>query len=167
MVQGTSFESSIKTFQKARDWRGAYLALCQHNLGFSKWDKIINEAETYVMRREWNGKNLRFTLRSRISKHREAHNEMMRASQFVEYELPNDHTRVWCLIKNITNRDPSILSAITHIQGNQHQRNNFEAAADFLLLTAPKPKDQAPGHRISALNTIRQREKVLEKVKLN
>ena len=44
---------------------------------------------------------------------------------------------------------------------------NFEAAADFLLLTAPKPKDQAPGHRISALNTIRQREKVLEKVKLN
>ena len=78
---------------------------------------------------------------------------MVRASQFVDYELPNDHTRVGRLIKSITNRDPSIVSAITHIQGNQHQHNDFEAAADFLLLTAPKPKDQVPGHRISALNT--------------
>ena len=67
---------------------------------------------------------------------------MMRASQFVEYELPNDHTRVGRLIKSITNRDPSIMSAITHIQDNQHQRNNFEAAADFLLLTAPKLKNK-------------------------
>ena len=159
MVQGTSFESSIKTFQKSRNGRGAYLALCQHNLGSSKWDKIIDEAETYVMRREWNGKNLRFTLRSHISKHREAHNEMMRAPQFVEYELPNDHTRAGCLIKSITNRDPSIVSAITHIQGNQHQRNNFEDAVDFLLLTAPKPKDQVPGHRISALNTNKPKKK--------
>ena len=37
-----------------------------------------------------------------------------------------------------------------HIQGSQHQQNDFEAAADFLLVTAPKPKDQVPGHRISA-----------------
>ena len=84
MVQGTSFESSSKAFQKNRDGRGVYLALCQHNLGSSKWDKIIDEAETYVMRREWNVKNIRFTLRSHISKHCEAHNEMMHTAQFVE-----------------------------------------------------------------------------------
>ena len=36
IIKGTSFESSIKTFQKARDGRGAYLALWQHNLGSSK-----------------------------------------------------------------------------------------------------------------------------------
>ena len=117
------------------------MALCQHNLGSSKWDKIIDESESYVMTREWNGKNARFTLRSHISKHREAHNEMMRASQFIDYELPNDHTRVGHLIKCILSCDPSIVSAITYIQGNQHQQNDFEAAADFLLLTAPKPKD--------------------------
>ena len=161
MVQGTSFESSIKSFQRARDGRGAYLALCQHNLGSSKWDKIIDEAEGYAMRREWNGKNVRFTLRSHISKHREAHNEMMRASQFIDYELPNDHTRVGRLIKSITSRDPSIVSAITHIQGNQQQRNDFEAAADFLLLTAPKPKEQTPGHRISAVKSNQSKRKTI------
>ena len=52
MVSGTSFESSIKTFQRSRNGRGAYLALCQHNLGSSKWDKIIEDAENDVMRRE-------------------------------------------------------------------------------------------------------------------
>ena len=36
MVQGTSFESSIKSFQRSRNGRGAYRALCQHNLGSSK-----------------------------------------------------------------------------------------------------------------------------------
>ena len=153
MIQGTSFESSIKSFQRARNGRGAYRALCQHNLGSSKWDKIIEEAENYVMKREWNGKNYRFTLRNHVAKHREAHNEMMRASQFVDYELPNEHTRVGRLIKSIVNRDPSIVSAITHIQGNTNQRNDFELAADFLLLTAPKMRENTQTHRISAIKS--------------
>ena len=153
MVQGTSFESSIKSFQQARDGRGAYLALCQHNLGSPKWDRVIDDAESYVMRREWNGKNIIFTLRSYVAKHREAHNEMLWASQFIEYEVPNEHTRVGQLIKSITSRDPSIVSTIIHIQGNDTQRNNFEEAADFLLLTAPKPKDQGPVHRVSAMKS--------------
>ena len=54
MVSGTSFESSIKTFQRRRDGRGAYFVLCQHNLGSSKWDKIVEDAEAYVLKREWN-----------------------------------------------------------------------------------------------------------------
>ena len=36
MVQGTSFKSSIKSFQRSRNGRGAYRALCQHNLSSSK-----------------------------------------------------------------------------------------------------------------------------------
>jgi hypothetical protein len=109
MVSGTSFESSIKTFQKSRNGRGAYLALCQHNLGSSKWDKIIEDAENYTMKREWNGKNPRFNLRSHINKTREAHNEMTRASQFIDYQVPNEHTSVGRLIKSITSRDPAIV----------------------------------------------------------
>ena len=68
MVSGTSFESSIKTHQRKRDGRAVYRALCQHNLGSSKWDKILEDAETDVLRREWNGRKHRFTLRSHINK---------------------------------------------------------------------------------------------------
>lgn len=101
--------------------------------------------------REWNGRNQRFTLRAHIGKHREAHNEMMRASQHVDYELPNEHTRVGRLIKSITSKEPAIVSAITHIQGSTTQREDFETAAEFLLLTAPSPSSSSGTHRISAV----------------
>ena len=87
MVSGTSFESSVKTHQCRRDGRAAYLALVQHNLGSSKWDKILEDAEAYVSKREWNGKNHRFNLKSHINKHREANNDMVRAAQHVQYSL--------------------------------------------------------------------------------
>ena len=45
LVAGTSHESSIKAHRKDRDGRGAYLSLVQHNLGSSKWDKIIERCE--------------------------------------------------------------------------------------------------------------------------
>ena len=151
MVRGTSFESSLKSHQRARNGRGAYLSLLQHNMGSSKWDRIIEESETYVLRREWNGKNYRFTLKNHITKHREANNELVRASQFVDYEVPNEHTRVSRLLKSLTTKDPAIISAITHIQGDNNQRNDFELAADFLLLTAPSPNNQASSHRVSAV----------------
>ncbi len=107
----------------------------------------MEDAEAYMMRREWSGKNFCFPLRVHIAKHREAFNEMVRAAQFIPYEVPNEHTRVGRLIKSIQSKDPSIVSAITHIQGNALQRDDFELAADFLLLTAPKLKDPGSGNR--------------------
>ena len=153
MVAGTSFESYIKTYQRRQDGRAAYQALCQHNLGSSKWDKILEDAEAYVSEREWNNKNHRFTLKSHINKHREANNNMVRASQHVQHALPNEHTRVGRLLKSITTKEPAIVSAITHMMGNPAQRNDFETAADFLLLTALSTSPQASAHRVSATNT--------------
>ena len=153
MVAGTSFESSVKGHQRRRDGRAAYLALCQHNLGSSKWDKILEDAENYVSKREWNGRNHRFNLKLHINKHREAYNDMVRASQHVEYSLPNEHTRVGRLLKSITSKEPSIVSAITHIHGTTTQRNDFETAADFLLLTSPTNTNVSNTQRISASRT--------------
>ena len=160
LVGGTSFESSIKAHQRNRNGRAAYFALHQHNLGSSKWDKIIEDAETYVMKREWNGRNYRFTLKSHINKHREANNDMVRAADYTVYDLPNEHTRVGRLMKSITSKEPAIIAAMTHIHGNNAMRNDFEAAADFILLTAPN-NGGAPdkAHRISAAKTERNKKK--------
>ena len=86
-----------------------------------------------------------------ITKHREAHNELVRASQFVEYEIPNGHTRVSRLLKSITSKDGSILAATTHIQGTPTMREDLESAADFLLLTAPTPREIDRSYRISVV----------------
>ena len=121
-----------------------------HNMGSSKWDKIVEDAESYVMKLEWNGRNHRFTLRSHIAKHREAHNDIIRATQHIAFELPNEHTRVGRLIKSITTKESAIVSAITHIQGNSTQRNDFKTAAEFLLLTAPNNAN-VNSHRINSI----------------
>ena len=115
------------------------------------------------MKREWNGKNYRFTLRNHIVNHREAYNEMIRASQFVEYELPNEYTRVGRLIQSTVNLDPSIISAVTHTKGNMEHRNDFELAAAFLLLTAPKLKENSQSHRISGIKSQKIQRHGLEK----
>ena len=153
VVNGTSHESSIKQYRRGRDGRSAYLSLVQHNMGSSKWDRIIKTCENYLLRTEWNGKNVRFTLKMHVSKHRDAHNELVRASQFVAYEVPNDHTRVGRLLKSITSKDGAILAAITHIQFTRTMRDSFEDAADFLLLTAPAAKEIERSYRISAVLT--------------
>ena len=70
LVNGTSFDSSIKAHQRRRDGRAVYLALCQHNLGSSKWGKVVKKAKSYMMHRERNDKNYRFSLETHIFKHR-------------------------------------------------------------------------------------------------
>ena len=151
MVTGSSHEASIKAHRRSRNGRAAYQSLHMHNMGSSKWDRIIDDCETYLLKREWNGRNFRFTLKSHIAKHREAHNELTRASEFITYELPNEHTRVSRLLKSITSKDPAIVSSIIHINGDIDKRNDFEEAADFLLLNAPAAKELETTYRISAL----------------
>ena len=51
--------SDLKPFQKIRDGRGALAALELHNMGNSKWDSILLEAESKVLTFKWNGKNIR------------------------------------------------------------------------------------------------------------
>ena len=130
------------------------------DLDKSKFDNVIENAETYVIKREWNGKNSRFTVRSHIKKHREAHNDMELAAEHISYEVPNGHTRVGRLLKSITSMDPKIVSSITHINGNSVERDNFEEASDFILLNAPN-NGNAPekSHRISGAKMKKTKKK--------
>lgn len=107
--------------------------------------------ESCLLKNEWNGKNVCFTLKMHVNKHREAHNKLVRALQFVSYEVPNGHTQVSCLIKSITSKDGAMLASITHIQGTATMRGDFESAADFLLLNALTPKEIERSYWVSAI----------------
>ena len=98
----------------------------------------------------WNGKNYIFPLKAHINKHREAHNDFVRASQHVYYKPPNEHTRVSRLLKSITASDQRVVLSMTTILANNAKRDDFELAADFFLLTAPqKQGDENEQQRIS------------------
>ena len=115
---------------------------------------MIREAETVVLNRVWNGKNARFPLKSHIGKHREAHNDMVRASQNMQYEVPNDSTRVSRLLASLTTSDGRVVAAKTTIMADDAKKSNFELAADFLLTAAPHhTSDFGNNHRISQVQT--------------
>ena len=148
----TEYMSSLKPFQRTRDGRGALLALEVQNLGNSKWDNVIKKAEQMVLNFPWNGTNNRYTLDRHINSHRSAHNNMVRAGEYTNYESPNDHTRVQRLLNSIISTDVKVVSAITVIRSDTTMKGSFEGAADFLLIAAPVPiKDDEMSHNISGV----------------
>ena len=78
---------------------------------------------------EW--ENSRYTLRIHIARHREAYNDLMRASQQITYAPPNEALRVWYLLASIQSTDPTICSGKTTIQADATKKGNFEEAANF------------------------------------
>ena len=151
-VADTSHISSIKPYQRTRDGRKAYEALVLHNMGNSKWEKVVEEAESMVTTRIFNGKNARYPLKSHIVKHQEAHNDFVRAAQFTQFAPPSEHTRVRRLLSSIQSNDSALVAAKTTILADMAKRDDFEMASDFLLLAAPtKLVNNSRNHRIAAL----------------
>ena len=78
---------------------------------------------------------------------------MVRANEHVQYEVPNERTRVGRLLKSVqANHLASVAAAKTTIEATHAMRTDFEQAADFLILNAPIIKSNQNNHRISALN---------------
>ena len=109
VLAGVQRISSIKPYQQACDDRAAFQALQVHNMGNSKWEKVVEAAETLVSQQVWDGCNSCYTLKSYISKLCEAHNDFLRASQHIAYAVLNDATRVQRLLKSIQTKDGTVL----------------------------------------------------------
>jgi len=140
----TIYATSVKPHSRKKNGRAAYKSLVSHNCGNSKWETVSEVTERKVTRSEWNGQSNCFTLVKHIQNHCAAHNDMLRSSEFVNYEVPNDCTRVTSLLLSITSTDPRGVSAKTSILADGlSKRNDFELTADFLLKAAPD-KNPAP-----------------------
>ena len=108
-------------------------------MGSSKWEKTVEIAEGVLNSRVWNGKNSRYPIKIHISRHREAFNDLERASHHITYSPPNETSRVRYLLNSIQSSDATICSVKTTIMANAAKKNDFEEAADFIMFTAPAP----------------------------
>ena len=59
---------------------------------------------------------VRFSFEGFITKHRSAFVSMQQCADHVEYQLPNEHTRVGCLLEGIVCLDASLQAAMASIQ---------------------------------------------------
>ena len=158
VLKGTSFEVSIQPFKRNRDGRGAFMALTEHNLGTNRWEAVLERADNVVSSIIWNGRSSRYPLKLHLAKHREAHNDMIRASVHVAFEVPNEGTRVRKLLQSLQCSDPRTISAKTAILADDNgKKNDFEATANFLMIAAPPSRHDSDSRRISVARSDFQR----------
>ena len=72
---------------------------------------------------------------------------MVRASQHISFQPPNEATRVRKLLTSLQSGDPRIIAAKTNIFADPTKRNDFEETANFLLIVAPPLNPRASDTR--------------------
>jgi hypothetical protein len=146
-TRGTQYAASIKTFQRAKNGRGAWLALTSQYAGVDKWEAEIKRQEQLLHTRIWKGQSS-FALESFITQHRNAYVSMQACAEHIQYQLPNEHSRVGFLLEGIQCPDPGLQAAMASIKTDNGQgglRNDFEAAVSHLLPYDPVAKKRSAG----------------------
>jgi len=138
LVSGTHHEASIKPYKRARDGRGAFSALSQHNLGNNRFEAIAEKAEGVLNRMPWTGKSARNTLKIHLAKHREAFNDLMQVSQNIAYVVPNPQMRARAFLISLRSTDMNIVSARNIMQSEPRYLNDFEEMAEYILRVCPE-----------------------------
>ena len=75
---------------------------------------------------------------------------MQASAEHVQYQLPNEHSRVGFLLEAIQCSDPGLQAAMASIKtdnGPEGMRNNFEATAAHLLPYDPVAKKRSGGQK--------------------
>ena len=142
-TRATHYSSSLKSFQRSKNGREAYLAIISQHAGADKWERELKAQESFLTSRIWKG-NTNFSLEWFIEQHRSAFISMEQCSQHVAFQLPNEQTRVRYLIDNIQCNDAELQASLAAIRmdktGPNAKRNNFENAVQFLLPSDPVAK---------------------------
>jgi hypothetical protein len=151
--ENPSLMSSIRPHQRHGDGRAALHAVMLHNMGNTKWDDLIGKAMNKITKGVWNGRNSRYPLIRHISDHRISYNDIVKAADNVEYAVMNERTRVTYLLDSIQCNHQHLVAAKTATLSDDAKQNNFDLAADFLLLNAKSVKSGSiqPDFTISAV----------------
>jgi hypothetical protein len=159
-VRTSPYNASIKPFQRSKDGRGAYKALVSQHAGKDKWEAELRVQEDRVMTRVWKGNVSSFTLEHYIQMHRQAFISMVQCADHIEFQIPNERTRVKHMIDNIQCSDPELLSLLALVKNDDTLMSDFEAASSMILPACPvarklKQSGKATSNvTVSALDTV-------------
>lgn len=146
-VRGTKFHASIAPFRRAKDGRGAYMALKEQHAGKAMWDKEAKLNMDFLLNRKFTG-GTAITLERFMAQHRQAYVSLQKCAEHIQLEVPNERTRVGYLLENIEVSDPEVRAAISSIKLDDNAgglRNDFERAVAFLLPVDPVAKKNQRG----------------------
>jgi hypothetical protein len=151
----TTFSASIKPFSARKDGRGAWLAINGQYAGKDKWDAEIKVHDLHLHTSTFKGQT-NYPLDKYVGSHRNAFVCLQQAKLHVDFQLPNERSRVKFLIDGIQCNDAGLQAAMASIRTDQTidgLQSNFELAASHLLPYDPVRKrksDHAGDKRGSA-----------------
>ena len=139
--RGTSVESTVKSFSRRQDGRGAYLALIDHHAGESKYRTIMKKRMNLLQNIKWNGRN--YSLEKHVSNHRQAVDDLNDCSNHITVSTPDQSQQVEYLIDSINCADSTLQASIGLIRSNvNNMREDFELAANALIEVDPYRRSQ-------------------------
>ena len=149
-TRSTQYAATLKPFQRAKNGRGAWEAIVLQYAGKDKWEAEIKRQEQLLHTREWKGQS-NFSLEHFVSQHRNAYVSMQACAEHVEYQLPNEHSRVGYLLDALKCSDAGLQAAMASVNtNNDGMRNDFEKAASYLLPYDPVAKKRQAGSKRGA-----------------
>ena len=101
--------------EKMEGGGGAWKALTSQYTGQDKWEAEIKCQEQLLHTRVWKGQST-FSLENFISQHRNAFVSMQASAKHVQYQLPNEHSRVGYILEAIQCSDPQLQAAMASIK---------------------------------------------------
>ena len=134
-TRSTQFSASIKPFSRTKNGRDAWNAIVNQYAGKDKWNAELKRQNELLMNRKWKG-NTNFTLDRFISQHRNAFVSLSQCALHVDFQLPNQLTRVTSLLDAIECDYAPLQAAMALIRndtGPDGKMNDFENAATSLL----------------------------------
>jgi hypothetical protein len=152
-TRSTPYAASIKPFQRAKNGRGAFRALTNQYAGQDKWEQELKKQDDLLHTQEWRGQS-NYTLERFIQQHRTAYVSMQSCAQYVEYQLPTEHTRVGYLLAGIQCNDAGLQAAMASVRLDTApltgKRSDFEACATHLLPYDPVAKKRTTSNKRGA-----------------
>ena len=141
----------IKPFQRRKDGRGACNAIITHYAVEDKWRAELKIQDELLHSRKWKVQS-NYTLERFVAQHRNAFVSMTQCAEHVDYQFPNELTRVTYLLDAIENNDTPLQAAMALCRNDQDpggKMNDFEATAAFLLPHDPVDTKIASGTKRS------------------
>ena len=143
-ARGTSVESTVKTFSRRKDGRGAFQALLSNHAGETKYRSIMKKRMQLLQNTKWNGRS--FPLESHVSNHRAAIDDLNECANHITVSVPDQSQRVEYLIDSIACNDNTLQAAIGLVRANtNNMRHDFEAAASALIEVDPFKRGNKSG----------------------
>ena len=146
-ARNTSVESTVKSFSRKKDGRGAYLAIIQNHAGETKYRSINKKKLNLLQNIKWNGRS--YPLETHVSNHRQAVDDIAECASHITVSVPDKAQRVEYLIDSINCTDLTMQAALGLVRANtNNMRKDFELAASYLIEVDPfKRSNKAPsGH---------------------